>query len=267
MAGRNYNRPPAEVPEPPQMVELMNEALTAPGRILEADRKNLDKIFSTDITSSRLTYVGPADGKDKVGRRLSRYRCLCGNEILRARSVVEGKNTMKSCGCLKLDRAMLLAIAQRDKQHAAGRIKNRTHGESKTLLYGVWNSMIQRCTNPNTRSYAIYGGRGIAVCERWRKFENFYADMALSYQLHRQQNTTTTIERRDPDGDYTPENCTWTTRKVQSRNKRISHRLTYMGRTLSVYDWSDELGIKASTIEARLKRGWSVEDSLGKAVG
>ncbi len=80
--------------------------------------------------------------------------------------------------------------------------------------------MIQRCTNPRAHQYADYGGRGVRVCKRWRKFENFYADMG-------ERPAGKTLDRVDRNGNYTPRNCRWATRVEQSINRR--HRVVWNG--------------------------------------
>ena len=92
-----------------------------------------------------------------------------------------------------------------------GKIKHRM---SRTPIYRIWVAMIQRCENPNDKAYKDYGGRGIKVCERWRKFENFYADMG-----NRPEDKS--LDRwPDNDGDYEPDNCKWSTYLEQAQNKR-----------------------------------------------
>ena len=95
----------------------------------------------------------------------------------------------------------------------------KTHRMSKTRFYKIWKGIFTRCYNKNYKLYKDYGGRGIIVCEKWHKFENFRDDMLSSYD------DSKSIERVDNDGIYEPENCKWATRQEQNRNKRM-HKLT-----------------------------------------
>lgn len=132
-----------------------------------------------------------------------------------------------------------------------------THGMTDTTTYNVWVNMRQRCANPNNPRFVDYGGRGIKVCERWRSFENFLADMG-------ERPKGMTLERRDNDGDYDPSNCRWATRVEQATNKRNNSYLTYQGETLCVADWARRLGVRAQFLRVRLARGWPVEEVLGR---
>lgn len=130
----------------------------------------------------------------------------------------------------------------------------RTHGLKRSPEYTTWRSMIQRCRNPHSTRFKNYGGRGIAVCERWLKFENFYADMGAKPSRDH------SLDRIDNDGNYEPGNCRWATRQEQARGCR--KYITCAGITRSVVEWSSELGIPCATIKCRLQKGWSVEAAL-----
>jgi len=135
--------------------------------------------------------------------------------------------------------------------------RSTTHGRTGTPEHAIWKAMIQRCTNPNNRSYSRYGGRGIAVCDRWRhSFENFFADMG------ERPDNSLTLERRDNELGYNPDNCTWDTRQVQSNNRSTCQTLTYNGRTQNITQWSKEVGIKTATLLQRLHSDWDTHTLL-----
>lgn len=90
------------------------------------------------------------------------------------------------------------------------------HGESRTALYKCWKNMRRRCSDPKTDAYQWYGGRGIKVCEAWEKDFLIFRDWAVAHGYEPGMQ----IDREDTDGDYTPENCRWTTRIQNLRNRR-----------------------------------------------
>ncbi len=120
--------------------------------------------------------------------------------------------------------------------------------------------MRQRCSNRKRPEWVNYGGRGIQVCERWRDFNNFYADMG-------EPTSSQTLERIDVNGNYSPENCIWATQDVQARNRRNNVVVNYGGKTQTLVDWSVELGIPYWTLHARFRRGWSVERAFNTRGG
>lgn len=141
------------------------------------------------------------------GKKKSMWKCKCdcGNDVVVAGSNLQNGNT-KSCGCL-------------NKQILSD-IKTK-HKMCKDSSYKSWEMMLQRCTNSNRDNYKHYGGRGITVCDRWLKFENFYADMG-------DRPEGTSIDRIDVNGNYEPRNCKWSTHKEQCINRRSSKNIIKM---------------------------------------
>lgn len=115
--------------------------------------------------------------------------------------------------------------------------------------------MRQRCRDANCASFKNYGGRGIRVCERWKSFENFMADMGPK------PSPKHSIERKDNDGNYEPDNCIWATRIEQANNRRGNHLITIGGETKTAAEWGRVANLHPKTIYNRLRLGWP-EDRL-----
>ena len=134
---------------------------------------------------------------------------------------------------------------------------NVKHGGHGTLTYARWKSMMQRCHDPKARNYPRYGGAGVTVCERWRDFASFLADMGEC------PNLAHTLDRLKNDRGYEAGNCRWATKAEQSRNRpSFCVRLTHNGVTKNATDWAAEVGISANTLLHRVKLGWSAERVL-----
>jgi len=114
--------------------------------------------------------------------------------------------------------------------------------------------MHDRCTNENAHQYPNYGGRGIRVCERWQKFENFLDDMG-----HRPSSRHSIDRWPNVNGNYEPSNCRWATWTQQANNKRNTVMVTYNGETLPASTWSRRLGGNRNMVAKRIKDGWSIE--------
>jgi hypothetical protein len=141
------------------------------------------------------------------------------------------------------------------------------HGEatkgSESVEYRTWARMKNRCTNPNHTAYPHYGGRGIAVCDRWMgSFEDFLEDMG------RRPTPQHSIDRIDNDGDYEPGNCRWATKTEQSSNYSRNRVLEHGGRRQTLSQWANEVGVSAEAIASRIDAfGWSVEKALTTQLG
>jgi hypothetical protein len=135
------------------------------------------------------------------------------------------------------------------------------HGMNGTPTYLVWAAVLRRCTNPNSKDYPRYGGRGITVCERWAKsFAAFYADMG-------EKPPGMQIDRIKNERGYEPDNCRWVTSQVNNRNRRDSVYVEYRGERLHIRELADRHGIRPATLAWRLKHGMSVERAVEDEVG
>lgn len=202
-----------------------------------------------DVTGKvygRLTVLGLI-ARGSHNRPIWLCQCECGQSTRTATSdLVSGRT--KSCGCWRRD---------------TRGISKRTHGRSKSQIYDIWVQMCGRCHNPRNKGFANYGGRGIQVCDRWRhSFENFLLDMG-DRPASAQKRAEYSIERKDNNGDYCPENCIWATLDAQRNNTRRAHLITFQGKTQSLKLWCDELHLNYSTIRSRVNEsGWSDEKAL-----
>jgi hypothetical protein len=209
-----------------------------------------------DITGNRygeLTVLGLAEVKLK-NRPAWRCICDCGRE-----KVVAGDSlkcgAVKCCGAHKT-KFYSEALSRRSK------IQNRKYPketDSHSRLYTLWRAMKWRCLDPTHVAYDRYGGAGITICDDWMTYSKF-REWAVSsgYQEH------LTIDRKDNNRGYCPDNCRWATHKEQSKNKKSGYHLTAFGETKHLMDWISDPRCKASpgALRRRLKSGHSTEFAI-----
>lgn len=132
----------------------------------------------------------------------------------------------------------------------------KTHKMSNHPIHKAWMKMNSRCNNPNYQHYHRYGGRGINICKRWERFEDFYSDMKDTWR------PGLTLERNDNDKDYEPTNCRWASWEEQFNNRSTSVFIVCNGVKKTVSEFAKQYGIGRSTIEYRIKSGWTIEEAV-----
>lgn len=176
-------------------------------------------------------------------RRMFRCKCECGNigEVQLA-CLLNGHST--SCGCVQKQRASEA---------------NLTHGLSdKHPLYGIWKNMKKRCNNPSATEYKNYGGRGISVCDDWKRFEPFY-----NWAIYNGWQSNLTIDRIDCNGNYCPENCRWVSMNVQMNNTTRNHYINFNGTVYTLSTLAQELNIPYNIVRYRISTcNWNVQQLI-----
>lgn len=127
----------------------------------------------------------------------------------------------------------------------------------KEKLYGVWKTMHQRCRDKNIKRANSYVNKGIRVCAEWSDYSVFREWAFLNGYKE-----SLTLDRIDNNGDYKPSNCRWVDYKKQANNKSTNHRLTFNGKTKTLSEWADEIGMSQDTLKRRIYSGWDVERAL-----
>lgn len=175
-------------------------------------------------------------------------RCDCGTiKTVQTGNLRNGDT--KSCGCASHEAARQRFIQM-----------NTSHGWSGTATYESWKAMNKRCSNKNSPDYPDYGGRGIAVCPQWQKFEAFLADMGPRPE-------GMTIERNNNQLGYSKSNCKWATPVEQANNKRTNTMITCGGVTKTLTQWCREMGLNYQTIQGRIQdKKWSPERAFTQPI-
>lgn len=166
--------------------------------------------------------------------------CDCGKEKAIAGASLRAGRT-KSCGC------------------ASPKFTTETtssHGMSRTRTYRIWHGMRQRCSDAaKGKVRRNYFDKGIRVCERWEKFENFFADMG-------EAPVGASIDRINGNGNYEPSNCRWATPVEQGNNTSANVVIEHLGEKKTISQWARDLGLKVNTLVYRLRRKMPVNQAL-----
>lgn len=177
-------------------------------------------------------------------RRIWLCQCDCGNTLITPITPLKLGRT-KSCGCMNSENR---------------RLNYRKHGMSSSRVFHIWANMLDRCNNPNSPRYQDYGGRGITVCDEWID-ENGSTNF-INWALSNGYSNNLTLDRIDNDKGYSPQNCRWVDNRTQQRNKRTNRLIDYQNETHCLKEWSEILNIKYTTLQTRLRNGWSVEKAF-----
>ena len=219
--------------------------LVVDGKSLRRGQQSCGCVPSTgrpaiDLTGQTFTYLTVISRASNIGTHVTwKCQCKCGTVVVVASNDLRRKREpTRSCGCWNRERST-------------------SHGLTNHPLFKHWSQMVQRCTNPNYPRFHDYGGRGITVCNQWfNDPAQFFADIGGK------PTPDHSVDRIDNNGNYTPDNCKWSTREEQMNNKRNNVIYTAHGKTLTLSQWSRELNTPRGTLQERLARGWSVGRTL-----
>lgn len=202
-------------------------------------------MLKADLIGQRFTRLLVVGTVRKLHRRQWLCNCDCGNQHI-AQTGALRDGTVKSCGCLQRENNPVAAL-----RHGNSRLGKRTKE------YRAWAHIHGRCENPDDGGYEHYGARGITVDPRWATFEAFLADMGAA------PSPKHSIDRRDNDGPYSPENCRWATNGEQARN---TSRTIKIG-SESLIDVCERMGLSYGAVQARMRRGDTLSVALSPLKG
>lgn len=200
-------------------------------------------------TGSKFGYlmvINSITNEYKKNRYRNSYLCLCDcgkSRIFQPSQLATGHNY--SCGCKK-------------------GLGNLIHGMTDTIFYRKWDGMFQRCNNKNKDNYHRYGGRGIKI--EWKNFKEFKSDMYQSYLIHTEKFgiLDTTIDRINPNGNYSTGNCRWATMKEQGRNRTNNIWIEFEGKKITTAEFSELIGISKSVVSKKVKKGYSATQIISE---
>jgi len=191
------------------------------------------------------TYIKEDEGRVGSSLRFAFFKCKCGNEFSAVIAKLKNGHT-RSCGCLHKD-----GLINRNTKHGC------TKRGERTKEYNIWLHIKRRCTNPNTKNYKRWGGRGISICDRWaNSFDNFISDMGKCPEKK-------SIDRINNDGNYEPSNCRWATQIEQCNNTSINIKFNHNGETKTISEWSRYLSIPYTRLRYRVvNKGLTISQAL-----
>lgn len=203
--------------------------------------------------------VGRFMGPNRHGALSWECHCICGNTKIVSGGNLRGPTGTRSCGCR---RARMLREGI-----------TKTHGMKKTSEWQAWQGAKMRCHSPRHVGYPNYGGRGLVVCDGWRRdFPAFFAALG-----HR-PSASHSLDRIDPNLGYVcgrcdqceangwPMNCRWLGNREQQRNRRSHRRIAFRGEELPLAAWAERVGMDPERVRQRLENGWSVGRALTEPV-
>jgi hypothetical protein len=196
----------------------------------------------------RLTVTAYTPGSKTTKTRATfSCACVCGKTLTCSPyNLLYSASPEPSCGCYCSERMA-----------AMNKARSTQGGKANTPEYHVWSNMVARCTDVTHPAYAHYGARGIGVCSRWlASFQDFLADMGP------RPVGKFTLERKDNDLGYSPENCVWADRFAQANNRRNNIRLAARGKIQTLAEWARELGISYNCFRSRILRGVDFEEAV-----
>ena len=196
----------------------------------------------TGQTFGRWLVIELSDRRTPDGRGIY-WECECQCPSKTRRSVYGGdlkragrkEGSSMSCGCYMREQASM---------------RFTTHGLATHPAYKTWQHMHTRCSNPESDAFYLYGARGIKVCENWATFDGFWRDMGTSWRHG------LSIDRVDTDGNYTPDNCRWSTRKEQANNRRTNRIIDTPYGPMTIGQVAERYGIPYPTLYVRSRKGW-----------
>jgi len=200
------------------------------------------KLDLTGKNVGRLTVLEFAYIQGK--KRIWKCQCDCGNyAFIETCAINAGRQV--SCGCYGREIASEVCIK-----------RNTSHGKSNSRIYKIWFDMVRRCNDERRPAYKLYGAKGVKICDRWLKFENFLEDMGDP------PSEKYSIDRIDYKGNYEPQNCRWATDFEQANNRSNNHVLFIGSEKFTIAEAARKFDINYSTLRARLARGTSDIESI-----